>query len=218
MAKFKAQKIKTNGVDGTPAGTLHWLFITGEGRDQSDKKDGSKMQKQATLHLHKDSAEAKALIAEIDRVWKEFKEFTPAIKPATKPKSLGYKPVKDKETDEETDILAFSFSTNSFFPAKPGEAPQPNIIKVFDKNGSDVTAAYHASGKLLGNGTYGKIFGSAGGYEFQSTYGVTLFLTGIQIGKPVWYEGTTVDAAVMADGEDLDLTPSLVIPDEHPDL
>lgn len=221
MAKFKAQKIAVDGVDGTPVGELGWLFISGDGKDNSKAKDGSKLQKQASLYLHKDSAEAKALMAAIDPIWEAYKESNPAIKKATKPDSLGYKVVKDPETDEETDMLVFQFKTNSYFPAKPGEAPQPNIIKVFDKNGSDVTAAFHASGKKLGNGTIGRLFGTAGGYDVDGNRGISLYLTGVQIGKPVWYEGTEVEATEM-DGEDLDLTPAISIPTDtdspRPDL
>lgn len=168
---MKAIKIKQ-----PPVGQLEWVFIQGDGRNQAEEGKPAKMQKTATLVLHKDSDEAKGLIDQINAAWEVYKAETPAIKSATQPKSLGYKAVKDQETGADTDMLAFQFKTNSFFPDG-----KPNNVKVFNAKGQEVDMG----DTIIGNGSLGVIHGSMGGYTYTGTYGISLYLTAVQVAKLV---------------------------------
>ena len=181
----------------TPLGKLMWVYVEGDGRDQSEKQDGSKMQKMASIVFHKDSPEAKKLISEITKVWEAYKAENPTkIKPATKPKSLGYKPVKDRDTGEETDELIFNFKTNSFFPDG-----KPNNVVIYNAKGQKVELGENG----IGNGSIGIIFGEAGGYEFAKQYGVSLYLKGIQLKTLVSKTDTGIEASDIEDlGDDED--------------
>jgi len=170
----------------TPIGELRWVFITGDGRDQSDNNDGSKMQKMASLVLKTESEACEKLKADINAVWEEYKAANPTkIKKATQPKSLGYKVVKDPDTDEETDETIFAFKTNSFFPDG-----KPNKIPVYNAKGQKVDLG----DTIVGNGSRGIIFGEAAGYEYAKQYGVSLYLKGIQIAKLVEGGSADIDA------------------------
>lgn len=177
--------MKAIPIKNPPVGKLEWVFVNGDGRDQSEKKDGSKMQKTATLVLQKDSAEAKDLIIKIKGAWELYKADTAAIKSATQPKSLGYKAIKDADTGADTDMLAFQFKTNSFFPDG-----KPNKVKVYNAKGKVVDMGE----TIIGNGSIGVIHGSMGGYTFTGTYGISLYLTAVQVAKLVEGTGADVDA------------------------
>ena len=202
MAKFKPKNIIT------PVGELMWVFISGDGVDK-DLNDPSKGKcKKASIYFHKDSKEAQELKAKIDAVWEEYRKFNSKIKPATKPKSLGYKFVKDDETGEDTDIISFNFSTNSFLPNG-----KPNIIDVFSANGKKLeqNKTYIMSGEELtpkdatyGPGTIGCIYGAAGGYEYNGTFGISLYLQAIQLKKYVPFKGIEVKPEVIGD-EDVEV-------------
>lgn len=170
-------------VKNPPVGTLSWVFIKGDGRNTAEAGKPEKLQKMATLELHKDSDEAKGLIEQINAVWELYKAETAAIKPATQPKSLGYKPVKDKDTGADTDTLAFQFKTNSFFPDG-----KPNNVKVYNAKGQEVQMGE----TIIGNGSIGVVHGSMGGYTYTGSYGVSLYLTAVQVAKLV--EGTGAEA------------------------
>jgi len=167
MAK---QKIKT------PVGELRWVFITGDGKDQSEARDGSKMQKMASIVFKKDDPKCKELQAKINEVWEEWKaeKRLPAAK---KPKSLGYKELEDKETGEPTGEIMFTFKTNSFYPDG-----KPNIVTTYNAKGQKVELPEDIR---IGNGSIGIIFGTAAGYEYAKQYGISLYLTAIQIAKLV---------------------------------
>jgi len=177
---MKAIKIQT-----PPVGKLEWVFVNGDGRDQAMDGQPPKMQKTATLVLNKDSAEAKGLIGQIDKAWEQYKSENHKIKSATQPKSLGYKAVKDSDTGAETNDLAFSFKTNSFFPDG-----KPNKVKTFNAKGQAVDMGE----TIIGNGSLGVVHGSMGGYEYAGSFGVSLYLTAVQIAKLVEGSGDSVEA------------------------
>lgn len=178
----KKTKIKT------PVGPLYWVFITGDGRDQSEDNDGSKMQKTASVVFHKDSPECKKLQNEIQAEWEKYKAANPTkIKKATEPKSLGYKPVKDPETDEDTDYVIFQFKTNSFFPDG-----KRNMVPVYDIHGQKVDLGQ----SLIGNESTGIIHGEMMGYEYLKSYGISLLLKGVQL-------ATYKEPEVQIDTEDI---------------
>ena len=177
----------------TPLGELRWVYIAGDGKDQSMKNDGSKMQKIASIVFKKNSPEAKQLIEQINQAWEQYKAENPKIKPATKPKSLGYKHVIDKDTGAETDEVIFQFKTNSFFPDG-----KPNIIPVYNAKGQKVDLG----NVEIGNGSIGIIFGEAGGWEYTGQFGITLYLKGIQLKKLVEKSSSNLDSQVEDLGED----------------
>ena len=187
---MKAVKVKN-----PPVGQLEWVFIQGEGRNQAEAGKPAKMQKTATLVLQKDSAEAKGLIEQIEATWELYKSDNAKIKSATQPKSLGYKAIKDPDTGADTDMLAFQFKTNSFFPDG-----KPNNVKTFNSKGQQVDMGE----TIIGNGSLGVIFGAMGGYEYTGTFGISLYLTAVQVAKLV--EGTgeaveTTDLSAIAGDE-----------------
>lgn len=220
MAKFSPIQIQT------PIGDLMWVAVSGEGKDNSENKDGSKMQKTASLYLKTGSPECKKLIADIDKAWEAYKAFHPSILPATPSKSLGYKVVKQKDATTgavtETDMTAFNFSTNSRYPAKPGQAKgEPNIIKIYNPKGAEVTEAMEQSGTQIGNTSRGIIFGSAGGYEYKGAFGISLYLTAIQLAKLVKYAGVEVETQDISTEEDDgmgDLTSAIPSVDNTPEV
>lgn len=176
--------MKAIQVKNPPVGKLTWVFVKGEGRNSAEAGKPAKMQKMATLELHKDSDEAKGLMAQIDATWEQYKAETAAIKSATQPKSLGYKLVKDPDTGAETDTMAFQFKTNSFFPDG-----KPNNVKTYNAKGQEVQMGE----TIIGNGSIGVIHGSMGGYTYTGTYGISLYLTAVQVAKLV--EGTGAEVA-----------------------
>lgn len=166
---FKPEKIIT------PVGALWWCFVQGDGRDQSEAEDGSKMQKLASIRFKTDSPECIALKKQIDAAWDRFKaENTGILKKGDVPKSLGYKVITNEEK-EDTDETGFFFKTNSFFPNG-----KPNNIGLFDKKGNPLDLDEDT---FIGNGSMGKIHGTIDAYEFKNSYGMTIYLKGIQIGK-----------------------------------
>ncbi|MGE4420553.1 MAG: hypothetical protein AB7D38_12100 [Sulfurimonas sp.] len=165
---------------------IKWVYINGNGKDQSENNDGSKMQKMATVVGHKDDPQVKELMKALDDVWAAAKAANPKVlKQATQPKSMGYKFLKYKETDEETGEVAFQFKSNSFY-----------------KDGRSVTIpVYNAAGQkvdlgdaIIGNGSTGVIHGVADVYAFKGAYGITLYLKGIQLKKFVKAEFGSIDA------------------------
>ena len=192
--------MKAIKVKNPPVGKLEWVFIAKDGRNQAMQGQPEKMQKTATLVLNKDSAEAKSLTSEIDAAWEVYKAENPKIKPATKAKSLGYKAVTDKDTGAETNDLAFTFKTNSFWPDG-----KPNVIKVYNAKG----VAVDMGETVIGNGSLGVIHGAMGGYEYAGSFGISLYLTAVQVAKLV--EGTgaeveTTDLSAVAGEEAFDST------------
>lgn len=192
MAKDELTHVKKDIK--TPLMELRWVFITGDGRDQSENNDGSKMQKMVTAVAHKDSDAAKALIAQINSVWEAAKEANPTkIKKATEPKSLGYKPIKDKETDEETGELAFQFKTNSFY----SKDKKPVKIPVLNASGKEVDLG----GRLIGNGSIGVVHGAADVYTFKGSYGITLYLKGVQLKKFIEADFGVIEGEDLSDDD-----------------
>lgn len=180
-----------------PVGTLEWVFISGEGRNQAEPGKPEKFQKTATLILKEGSKEAEGLISQIKAAWEVYKAETPAIKSATEPKTLGYKHVKDSETGADTDMLAFQFKTNSFFPDG-----KMNNVKTFNAKGQEVDMG----DTIIGNGSLGVIHGSMGGYTYLGAYGISLYLTAVQIAKLVEGAGAEVETTDISAVGDFEAT------------
>ena len=154
----------------TPIGTLNYTFITGEGRDNLSGVA------QYSTQLVLTEEEAKPLLDVINSVWAES-----GIK--KQPKSFGYKTLEDG-------TLAFNFKTN--VDGKFGRTK----VKVYDSKGKEADF----SNIMIGNGTQGRIGGTAAIYDQPAQSGVTLYLNKIQIIKLEVYEGSGEDFGAVEGG------------------
>lgn len=139
----------------TPVGELRYVFIKGEGRNQAMPGQPERMQFVASVVLKKDSAQHKQLLASINTEWDAYKSAN-GLKPAQQPKTNGIKPVMDKETGAETDYVLATFKTNTKWADG-----NPQVVKVFDHKGNDITTAFQKADWSIGNGTTGIIHGTA---------------------------------------------------------
>lgn len=183
----------------TPIGELRWVSIQKGGIDTSMEKNGSKMQKVATVYL---TGEAKDIaIKNLNDIWEQAK-IANGVKKGIQPKSLGWKEVIDKDTGEATGEISIRFSTNATFP----DGKDSNI-PVLNSKGIPVNLGE----KLIGNGSRGVIHGEAAYYDAAGSKGITLYLKAIQLTKFTEYEAN-VDAEDLSgqdseSGEDFDEIP-----------
>ncbi len=169
----------------SPKGNMKWAFITGDGR--KDK---------FSIVISVPEAEAKEAMASIDLFWKENKPKQ--AKP--RPKSTGYKFEEDEETGERTGMVYFSFSTGTSFPSG-----DKKVVKVF--TAKKPVREVSLGAKKVGEGSIGRAIGSLAIFEYEGTYGTTLYLDAISLSKFVEYVGG-VDASDVEedeDAEDIDL-------------
>lgn len=195
-------KIKTKVVE------LKYTFIDGEGRNQARKGDEPRMQYVTTAVMKKDGPEHKALLAEIDAEWKTYKEkFGAKGLPKTngikdemmKDPSGAIDPATEDIRKIPTGNVVATFKTNTKWPDG-----NPQVVKVFDHKGNDITTAFQKADWSIGNGTTGIIHGTAMGNNVGGDHKVTLYLSAVQIAKLVKYDGNNVDAGEI-EGEDIDL-------------
>ena len=169
MAKTLKVKFKTK------VGDLMWVNIQEGGVDQSLAKDGSKMQKVASVQFADDSQELKDMQAQLNTIWEQFRADK-GIK-QEKPKSNGIRPNKDKETKEPNGTSSVIFKTSATFDGKD------IVVPIYNAKGEKVTLL-----DRIGNGSRGVIHGEAALYEFAGIYGITLYLKGIQLVELKPYE------------------------------
>lgn len=187
--------MSSKGVKNTtPVGELNWVNISGQGKENYNQ-DGYIYT--ATVNL--EGEEAKAEREKIDA------ELGPVPK-GKNVKSLGYRNLvrdsegtlrtpnaageviverDDEEVDieeecEETDIWAFTYSTNTTLPDG-----KTKVIDVYNNDAKKV----NLGDKLIGNGSRGAISGKLKRFERGKDIGVSLFLHAIQITKFEEYEG-----------------------------
>lgn len=167
----------------SPKGNLKWCFITGEGR--KDKY---------SVVVSVPEAQAKEAMEAIDLFWKENKPKQ--AKP--RPKSTGYKYEEDEETGEHTGMVYFSFSTGTSFPS--GDA---KVVKVF--RAKPPVVELDLQGKKIGDASLGRAIGSLAIFEYEGTYGTTLYLDAISLSTFTEYVGGVDESSVTADDEGDDL-------------
>jgi len=184
MAKFHREAITS------PKGQIKWAFITGEGR--KDKY---------SVVISVPEAEAKEAMEVIDAFWKENRPKQ--SKP--RPKSTGYKYEEHEETGERTGNVYFSFSTGTSFPSG-----DPKVIKIFTAKAP--VREVSLGGKQIGEGSLGRAIGVVSIFEYEGTYGTTLFLDAISLSKFVEYVGGVDASSVEADddAEDIGLDMAVV--------
>lgn len=169
----------------SPKGNLKWAFVTGEGRKGK-----------YSVVVCVPEEDAKEAIAEIDEFWKEHKPK--AAKP--RPKSTGYKYEEDEETGEKTGNVYFSFSTGTTFPSG-----DPKVVKIF--TAKKPVREVSLGTKKIGDESIGRALGSLAIFEYEGSYGTTLYLDAISLSKFVEYVGgvDVNDIEEDEDAEDIDL-------------
>jgi hypothetical protein len=164
----------------TPVGELHWVNITGQGK-QNYNEDGYEYV--ATVHLT--GQEALILKATIDEVL--------GVVPSGKiVKSTGYRelledaegalftPTANKKEGTATGIFAFTFKTGATF-----EDGRQKKVAVYNATAQKVDMG----DRLIGNGSKGAISGKMQRFERGKEVGVSLFLNAVQLTEYVPYEG-----------------------------
>ncbi len=175
----------------TPVGELHYVQITGEGKD---KLEGDDKEYVATIYL--EGAKAKAERDKCDEVLgtipKGFKLGSSGYKNLVRdsegnlrtPNAEGEVLVDDEDIMddcEKTDIWSFTYHTNVEFPNG-----NTKTIDVYDKDAKKTKLG----DRLVGNGSLGCISGRIKPYVSGKKMGVSLFLNAIQITKFEEYEGS----------------------------
>jgi len=213
----------------TQVGDLNYVFITGEGRNQSKKGAEPKYQFVASIITKEGSPLHKDMEKQIEAEWTRYKEEN---KVKGRPKTNGIKIEKkpdpkgeiDPETEEvrriPTGNVVITFKTNTKWPDG-----NPQVVKVYanqkDATGkvyaADVTEQVHAANWTIGNGSTGIIHGRAMGNDVGGDHKVTLYLSAIQIATLKKYEGTEIEAAEIEDAEVVDLGVDMEAPLPTPD-
>jgi len=165
----------------SPKGNMRWCFITGEGR--KDKY---------SVVISVPEADAKPAMEAIDLFWKENKPKQ--AKP--RPKSTGYKYEEDEETGEQTGNVYFSFSTGTSFPS--GDA---KVVKVF--RAKPPVVELDLQGKKIGAESLGRAIGSLAIFEYEGSFGTTLYLDAVSLSTFKEYVGG-VDESSVTEDEDAD--------------
>lgn len=178
----------------TPKGNLKWTFVDGQGKET--EKDSGQYKYQTVVRVHEDEPECKEAIKRIDEFWTENKPK--AAKP--RPKTTAYKYEEDEETGERTGYVYFGMSTVTQFPSG-----DPKVVKIFTAKAPvrEVTLG----GKKIGDESIGRGIGTLSIYEFNGSFGTTLFLDALSLSKFVEYVGGVDASQVEADeeAEDIDL-------------
>lgn len=169
----------------TPVGELRWVFIQEGGKDTSMEKDGSKMQKVATIVFDADSEKAATLRDSITKAWNDAVKAL-NLKPTTKCGSDG------SRFDEENNEISFQFKTGATLP----NGKEVNI-PVYNARGEKIDLG----DKLIGNGSRGVIYGEAAYYKFGTKHGITLYLKALQLTHLEEYTGSTVNVVAVEDDE-----------------
>jgi len=183
----------------SPKGSPLWTIVTGKGKET--EKGSNKFKYQTVIKVHQDDAVAEMKI--IDDFWAENKPKGAKARPKTK----AYKMEEDKETGEETGYVLFGFST----PTTYGTSGDAKKIKVFTAKAPIREVAL--GDKQIGEGSIARAMGVLATYEYNGSYGTTLYLDAISLSKFAAYEGggaTAEDVVEDEEAEDIDLGETVV--------
>jgi len=183
----------------TPKGNLKWAFVTGKGKET--EKNSNKYKYSVVVKAHQDLPEVKEAIKQIDEFWTENKPK--AAKP--RPKTTAYKYEEDEETGEKTGYVYFGMSTNTTFPS--GDT---KLVKLF--TAKTPVREVQLGDKKIGEESIGRGIGSLAIYEYNGSFGTTLYLDALSLSKFVEYVGGTdaSDVTTDDDAEDIDLGETVV--------
>ena len=183
----------------TPKGNLKWTFVTGQGKET--EKNSGKYKYSTVVKAHEDAPGVKEAIKVIDDFWTENKPK--AAKP--RPKTTAYKYEEDEETGERTGYVYFSMSTATTFPSG-----DPKVVKLFTAKAP--VREVQLGDKKIGEESIGKGIGSLAIYEYEGSFGTTLYLDAISLSKFVEYVGgvDASDVEVDEEAEDIGLGETVV--------
>lgn len=171
----------------TPKGNLKWAFVEGKGKES----DG-KYKYQVVVKAHQDEQEVKDAIKRIDDFWSDNRPKNAKANP----KSRAYKYEEDDATGELTGYVYFGMSTVTKFPS--GDSKK---VKIF--TAKPPVREVSLGGKSIGDSSIGRGMGTLAIYEFNGSFGTTLYLDAISLSKFVEYVGG-VDASNVVADEDAD--------------
>ena len=178
----------------TPRGNTKWCFVDGKGKETEN--GSNKFKYSVVIKAHKDEPETIKAMKQIDDFWTENKPK--AAKP--RPKTKAYKMEEDEGSGEETGYVLFGLSTATTFPSG-----DKKLVKIFTAKAP--VREVKLGGKKVGEDSIGRGIGSLSIYEYNGSYGTTLYLDAISLSKFVEYVGG-VDASDVVtddDADDLDL-------------
>jgi len=184
LAKFKFT---------TPKGNLKWAFVDGKGKETEQGSGKFKYSVVVKVPL----AEAQEAIKVIDEFWTENKPKQ--AKP--KAKSMAYKYEVDETAEENrTGYVLFGMSTSTTFPSGDSK-----VVKIF--TAKPPVREVKLNGKKIGAESLGRGIGTLAIYEYNGTFGTTLFLDAISLSTFKEYVGGTDvgDVTTDDDADDIDL-------------
>ena len=181
----------------TPKGNLKWAFVDGMGKET--EKNSGKYKFSVVVKVAE--ADAKEAIAEIDAFWAENKPKQ--AKP--RPKTTAYKYEEDETSGERTGFVYFGMSTATTFPSG-----DKKVVKLFTAKAP--VREVSLGGKKIGEDSLGRGMGSLAIYEYNGSYGTTLYLDALSLSKFVEYVGGTDASSVTVDedAEDIGLGETVV--------
>jgi hypothetical protein len=192
----------------TKVGDLQYVFIKGEGRNQALPGAEVKMMYTASILTDEGSDLHKDFEAQVDAEWDEYKKAK-GLK--GRPKTNGIKihmipdpsGAIDPDTEEVKKIpsgkVRITMKTNVKWPDG-----KPQVIKLLNNKGKDVTAAFHEADWNVGEGSKGVLHGKAVGNDVGGSHKVTLYLSAVQLATLVKYEGSGVEADDLG-GDDMEI-------------
>jgi len=170
----------------TPKGELNWVFINGEG---SYNELAEKYEYKATLTMPIDDHEAQAFKQKLDELWEnsqekaQYEKAFAEAKPAMQAKfeiHPGYV-IDEDDHGNPTGTISFRFKTNTEFETKKGVKQAK--IDVYNAQAKKVDLG----DTKIGNGSIGRISGTAMTWYRAQAGGVSLYLSSIQVIKLVEY-------------------------------
>ena len=182
----------------TPVGELRYVQITGEGKNQElDPTKPANMCYVASIVLDKDSAEFKALKAEFEKTWEEYKKVEPKAVGSLKTSSIKEETIADPTgaIDEETGKVKKIPTKNMIITAytKVMSDRGKKEIRVLDGKGNNITGWYNEQTFTIGNGSTGVLHGNLVGNTGGGKAKITFYLNTVQLGKLQRYEGMELD-------------------------
>ena len=154
----------------TPKGNLKWTFIDGLGKET---ENGSKKYKYQTVVkvLATDPTCIEAM-AHIDQFWVDNKPKNAKAKPKTR----AYKMEEDETTGEETGYVLFGMSTVTTFPSG-----DKKVVKLFTAKAP--VREVSLGGKKIGAESLGRGIGTLAIYEYNGSFGTTMYLDAISLSR-----------------------------------
>ena len=175
----------------SPKGNLKWAFVDGQGKEN----DKGEYKYQVVVSAPESSPEVQEAIKHIDEFWAENRPKGAKARP----KTSAYKYEEDEDTGERTGNVYFGFSTVTKFPN--GEA---KVVKLFTAKAP--VREVQLGGKKIGDESMGRGMGSLSIYEYNGSFGTTLYLDAISLSKFVEYVGGVDASQVVTDDDAEDIS------------